>query len=163
MIQYILTVFSWFYKQPFINKIVKKSIMGYSYDKTVDFYLSSPLITPIEEDFVINYKIDSKEYVLICTSETYPRALDYIKGLEIGREQGIFSAYEYNGEDIVDITEKVISFAGPDRDFHIFTNFEVKCSDITEHKLVVIKNLKFFSYTGDEYVNLRYPVYSLLD
>lgn len=163
MIQYIMTVVSWFYKQPFINKIVKKSIMGYSYDKTVDFYLSSPLVTPVEEDFVINYKFDSKEYILNCTSETYDRALQYIKTLGTVLEPSMFSAYDCNGEDILDITEKVIKYAGPDIDFHIFTDFQVKCSDITENKLVIIKDLKVFSYTGDESVNLRYSVHSLLD
>lgn len=163
MIQYIFTIFSWFYKQPFVNKIIKKSIMGYSYDKTIDYYLDSSLITPIEEDFIINYKVNSKDYILNCTSETYLKALSYIKTLTNIDENCVISAYEDNGENITDITENVIKYAGPDKDFHNFTEFHVTCSDITEHRLVIIKDLKIFVYNGDEYITLRYPKHSLRD
>lgn len=163
MIQYILTVISWFYSYPLINKVIKKSIMGYSYDKTIDYYLHTPLVTPIEEDFIINYKVNSKNYVLICTSETYNKALSYVKTLVNTNDKCTISAYEDDGEDITDITEKIIKYSGPNCDFYNNTEFHVSCSDISEHKIVIIKDLKIYSYTGDEYITLSTPVHSLRD
>lgn len=162
MIHYILTVFSWFYSYPFVNKVIKKSIMGHSYDKTIDYYLNTSLISPLEEDFIINFKINSKEYILNCTSETYEKSLRYIKTLsKYPYDDSIFSAYEVNGEDIKDVTEKVRKYAGPQCDFHYLTEFNVTCSEITDYKLFIIKDLKIFSYIGNEYITLRYYLHKL--
>lgn len=164
MIHYIITVFSWFYSYPLINKIVKKSIMGHLYDKTIEYYLKPTLVTPLEEDFIINYKVNSRDYILNCTTETYIKTLEYIKNLDnVSFNACPLLAYEMNEETdtVTDISEKVRKYAGPACDFHVLTEYNVTCADITEHKLIIIKDLKIFSYTGDEYITLRSPIYSV--
>jgi hypothetical protein len=136
--------------------------MGYEYDKTIDYYRNLPLVTPIDEDFIVNFKVNSNDYTINCNSETYEEALKYIKSFKNLSVNYILSAYEDNGENVTDITQKVLKYSGPYCDFYSGTDFEVKCSDITDNSLCIITDdLYVFTFRGDVIVNLSKALCSI--
>lgn len=164
MIQYVFSLVTWVYKYPFVNQVIKKSIMGHRYDKTIDYYRNVNIVSPIDETFIVRYKVNSNEYIIHCNSETYNDALVYIKQSKISHTENhcILSAYEDNISSVRDITDSIIKHSGPLGDFYKDTIFEVKCSDITENSLTIIStNLNIYNFKGDEKVSLDIP--SFLD
>ena len=162
MLQYFFTIISWFYGYPLVNKIIKKSIMGYEYDKTIDYYRNLPLLTPLDEEFIVNFKVGNNDYTINCESETYNEAIKYIKSFRNFTKNCILSAYEDTGVEVTDITQKVLRYSGPYCNFYSGTNFEVKCSDITDYSLCIISDeLNVFTFKRGDVINLERPSYYL--
>lgn len=159
MLQYIFHAITQVYMYPFINKVVKISIMGNHHDKTLDYYRALPVLTLLDEEFDITYKLNSMEYIIHCTSNTYSDALEYIKNTarfsppRSGRR--ITSAYEDVNGILNDITPKVMKYFGPDCNFYSNTIFSVTSRNISDHTIYIIcDDMCFYMFDGDDYVDI---------
>ena len=153
---YILYCLSFFYGNECMVKVRKSTVLGYVYDKTMDYYTGNLVLSPMDDKYFIEYRTkDFKKYNISCNPEYYHEAHSYIKGLPnkiISSEDRILSAYEITNEGIVrNITDKVKEYYGPRKDFYASTVFEVVKQYITSHELCIIdKNFNIFKFDKDE-------------
>lgn len=125
-----------------VSKISKTTLMGNIYDNTLGYYLSTAVITPLDSDIRIEYKLRGKLYICPCEPEYFEECLEYISKDRV-QDKSDFKvkfAYIYEGECIKDITDLVESFAGPKFDFNKGTGFHVKKRHITGDTLYIIDN-----------------------
>jgi hypothetical protein len=146
------------YRYPFIHGIVKKSLMGNDMDKTIDYYRSLPLVTIIDEDFIINYTINMEDFSLYCTSDTFEDAILYIKRLKKYTHnpyRRVLSIYEDDGVYVKDVTNTVSKLLGPNGDFYVGTKFESTCSFASSFQLVIITDdLSVYTFKGEDILDI---------
>lgn len=110
------------YTGPLIKKIIKKTIMGNELVKTLDYYTSNLLISPLDTDYTIFYSYRYSDYILTVDVGALTGALEYIKSLKVNpKTPDIFVAYDHNK---IDITDYVKKNAGPEGDFYLGQNFQ---------------------------------------
>jgi len=157
MFGFIFNIVSWIYRYPLVSKIIKRSIMGHEHDKTIDYYRNIPIITPIDELFKIFYMSGpSIEHVLLCSTETYTDGLKYVNSFykSTPLDRKILSCYEDDGSEVRDIKDKMLKYFGPLNDFYCGTEFEIKVSDISEHKIIVVMdNLDVYSFKDEDLIS----------
>lgn len=148
MISYVfgvfLDVFHYLTKIPIVKQVTKKSIMGHQLNKTMDYYFTRFETTPLDENYLITYKCDNKDYMLVTNKDNFSRAIEYIKTFYFTIETIITAAIKIE-EDTVDITEKVKMFAGPRGDFYVNTPFHTRKEHISEYDIYILTS-KFEKY-----------------
>lgn len=153
---YILYCLSFVYGNDHMIKVRKSTVLGFVYDKTIDYYTGNLIISPLDDKYFIEYtNKDFKKYNIACNSEFYQEAHSYIKGLPykvISSEDRLLSAYEITDDGTINnITSKVREYYGPRKDFYASTVFEVIKQYITCHELCIIdKNFNIFRFDKDE-------------
>lgn len=140
------------YSSSVVTRVLKKSIMGNLTDKTIEYYTNAKITSPLEEKFIIDYKIRNTEYTLYCNSETYEEALDYIKNSNTFKKSEILAAFSGDGKNI---TDAVVRASDPSGNFYKNTNFEVRASDISDFPIIIItKGLEIYRFEEEEIIEI---------
>lgn len=165
MIQYIFYMFAKFYSAPLICKVVKKTIMGNLHDKTFDFYMEKSIASHFEEEYVIEYVCDGLKYSICCNNENYDSALMYIKNYKKyntkEKYKKIIYAFEDLGDDTNDITEDLIKYYGPNKDFYKDTEFKLLGGYISEFPIIIVTNdMKIYRFRNEDVLDIENDFFS---
>lgn len=160
MIQYIFYIITKVYTYPFVNKVIKKSIMGNILDKTIEYYWEDTIKSEFDEEYVIDYISNKIEYSLCCNSSSYDEALQYIKEHEKyctkEKYKKIIYAFEDLGDDTNDITETVIKYYGPNKDFYKNTKFKILGEYISDYPIIIITNdMLIYRFFNEDLVDIE--------
>ena len=141
MIRYFINFITSITKTPFILAIMKETIMGNKINKTLDYYRNKKVTSIFEEDLKIDYSSFGRTFSINCESSSYNKALEYIKKRPnpFYKKKILLACELHTNGEVKDITEHVLSIAGPDCDFYQDCGFkEVLCKDITNYPLYII-------------------------
>jgi|AntRauMFilla1563_2_1112583.scaffolds.fasta_scaffold00125_4 hypothetical protein len=154
IILYILKVFR---RKTIINKILKTSIMGNEYDKTLSYYMSSFEPSYLDTNIQVWYKKGTKQYICPCETNNFEECIKYVNFTGYIKENNTVEfAYIYEGAFIKNITERVLNFAGPFEDFNKGSEFHVRKKNISDYNVYIIDSLgKIHVFSDDdEFINL---------
>lgn len=157
MFSSILNIFSYWYPYPLVTALKKRSIMGHKHHKTFDYYRNKDILTPMDEKFTINYKSYGKEYKLYCNTDTYERALCYIKNSPnpFYTRKVLYAFERLENGFIFDLTQKVLMGSGPDSNFYINTEFPVRCNYLCKNVLYIVStDLKVYKFADEDIIDI---------
>lgn len=145
---------------PVIKRVIKKSIMGNYFDKTIEYYTGRLSPSGLDDHHSIEYVYKNKSYIVVCENEdSYREALIYISKSNFkDYKDREFTAFEDQGGLYKNITSLVRSYQGPNGDFYDGTGFPVKKHYITDNKLYIVdEEFNFYIFDDDEdHVTLHY-------
>ena len=157
---YLFGIFKTVYRYPFIYNVTKLSMFGNKIDKTIDWYTDNPIVSVLEEDFILKYSVSFKNYILHCNSETLYDGHSFIKNFKLNSTppiRRVLSAYLDNGITVTDITEKVKELAGPNHDFFSGSKFEINVDKVIDHGslIIITDDLNIYRFTSEMIVNIN--------
>jgi hypothetical protein len=158
-------MFAKIYSAPLICKVVKKTIMGNLHDKTFDFYMEKSIESHFEEEYIIEYLSDDKHYSLCCNNGNYKDAMEYIKTHKKyntkEKYKKIIYAFEDLGDDTNDITQELVSYYGPNKDFYKDTEFKLLGGYISEFPIIVVTNdMKIYRFRDKDLLDIENDFFS---
>jgi hypothetical protein len=161
MFDIMFNIVTRFYKYSVIKKIIKKSLMGNMFDKTIEYYTGRLCLNQTDEHHTIEYTYNNKDYIIKCDDEDiYKDAILYVKGLCVDDcDSKIIAGIEMDGDKHHNITDLILKYCGPEKDFYFGKSFSVKKEHITDGKLYVIDdNLKYYKIINDIDLCLTNPL-----
>lgn len=150
---FMLYIAAKIYKSPIVKKVMRKSIMGHHFDKTIQYYTGRIIPSPADEHYSVEYVYHGQNYIIVCEDEgSYKEALNYIgKSEYTERCDVIIAAFEKDNEGYKNITDLVKKFQGPEKNFYEGTGFSVKKHCITDNVLYIVdKEFKMYMFQGDD-------------
>ena len=143
---------------PVVRKVIRKSLMGHYFDKTIEYYIGTMKLSITDEHHSIEFSHKNQNYIVVCEEEgVYEHIISYIGRTEFdcNENSGILAAFEEEeeGGTYKNITDLVLKYQGPEKNFYNNTTFPVKKRHITDGILYVIDSkLKVYRLEEDDAV-----------
>lgn len=138
---------------PVVRKVIRKSLMGNYFDKTLEYYIGTMKMSVMDDHHSIEFSYKNQNYIVVCEEEdTYRHTLSYIgrTDFEDNENSEIIAAFEEEGGVYKNITDLVKKFHGPEKNFYSNTAFPVKKSHISDNVIYIIDDtLKIYKFDDD--------------
>ena len=153
------------YTAPTVSKVLKKTIMGNLDDKTFDFYMEKSITSHFDEEYILEFTSEGYDYSMCCNNENYNSALEYIKNYKKyntkEKYKKIIYAFEDLRGDTNDITEELIRYYGPNKDFYKDTEFKMLAEYLSEYPIIIITNdMKIYRFKNEDILDIENDFFS---